>query len=647
MIEVELPDGSIAEFPDGTDKAIIKSALQKRFAKSEPTTYDPTSAMSGGQRFVAGYGKVGSDLARGAKQILTDTVNYVNEDPGRAVSNPMMGPALGMMGLAGKALGVNEQTAQALTQEADEAKRLDKPLLDTRAGTFGNIGGNVAAAIPTAFIPGANTYTGAGLTGAFYGAMQPTGENDSRVTNTALGGMTGVASQALGRALGAGYQGVKSYLAPLTEKGQQNIVANTLRRFMSNPGAMDALEESAGPGVQRTLAEATLDPGIAGLQLATKNADPVAKSQILGHELRNQAARLSALNDIAGTPAAREAAVAARESAVKPLYAAADEARVQADPALKRLLARPSLENAWSRAVQLAEEKGEKLVMGQDIPAAVVPTGLLDASGKPITREVAEQSATYSGKGLHYLKMALDDLIDSPQTSGIGKNEVGAITSTKRELLNWMDNAIEPYGAARKTFAEMSRPINQMDVGRQLYEKLVPALTENSEIPTRITAQQYANALRNAEQTVKQATGMDMPLEKIMSPDQMATLKNIASDLGRKASADDLARTVGSTTAQNLAAENLLRQTLGPLGVPKGWMEGQAMPNLAKALMSPYKLMNTDAAINQKLAQALMNPQEAADLLKSLPPAEQSKLIEILSRAAVPAGIVSRPNAGQ
>lgn len=35
MIEVELPDGSIAEFPEGTDRGVIQSALQKRFAPDQ------------------------------------------------------------------------------------------------------------------------------------------------------------------------------------------------------------------------------------------------------------------------------------------------------------------------------------------------------------------------------------------------------------------------------------------------------------------------------------------------------------------------------------------------------------------------------------------------------------------------------------
>lgn len=50
MIEVELPDGSIAEFPDGTSNDVIKGALQKRFAPpaqaEQPSSEAFTSAMS-------------------------------------------------------------------------------------------------------------------------------------------------------------------------------------------------------------------------------------------------------------------------------------------------------------------------------------------------------------------------------------------------------------------------------------------------------------------------------------------------------------------------------------------------------------------------------------------------------------------------
>jgi len=44
MIEVETPDGSIAEFPDGTSKDVIKAAMQKRYpAKAPPPGYGGAS----------------------------------------------------------------------------------------------------------------------------------------------------------------------------------------------------------------------------------------------------------------------------------------------------------------------------------------------------------------------------------------------------------------------------------------------------------------------------------------------------------------------------------------------------------------------------------------------------------------------------
>jgi hypothetical protein len=53
MIEVQLPDGSIAEFPDGTDQGIIKTALMKRFP---PTTSRQKVPFTGGALGAAGLG---------------------------------------------------------------------------------------------------------------------------------------------------------------------------------------------------------------------------------------------------------------------------------------------------------------------------------------------------------------------------------------------------------------------------------------------------------------------------------------------------------------------------------------------------------------------------------------------------------------
>lgn len=47
MIEIELPDGSIGEFPDGTPDDVISSALRKTFPKQEERPSGPTQAIHG------------------------------------------------------------------------------------------------------------------------------------------------------------------------------------------------------------------------------------------------------------------------------------------------------------------------------------------------------------------------------------------------------------------------------------------------------------------------------------------------------------------------------------------------------------------------------------------------------------------------
>jgi hypothetical protein len=88
------------------------------------------------------------------------------------------------------------ETAARLEQ--DEVKARDAPLMGTKAGIGGNITGNVALALPTALIPGVNTYSGAALVGAGLGALQPTGTGDSQLQNAALGAAGGVAGKYIG-----------------------------------------------------------------------------------------------------------------------------------------------------------------------------------------------------------------------------------------------------------------------------------------------------------------------------------------------------------------------------------------------------------------------------------------------------------------
>jgi len=90
-------------------------------------------------------------------------------------------------GMTGLYLGAKQMLGKATPEEIQQHQEAMKGLRSTTAGTIGDIGGQIAAAVPAAFIPGANTYAGAALTGGVLGALQPTGENDSRGENMAMG----------------------------------------------------------------------------------------------------------------------------------------------------------------------------------------------------------------------------------------------------------------------------------------------------------------------------------------------------------------------------------------------------------------------------------------------------------------------------
>lgn len=104
-------------------------------------------------------------------------------------------------GVYGMLLGAKQLLGKAKPGEIEEHKKAMAGLRSTTAGTIGDIGGQVAAAVPMSMIPGANTYAGAGVLGSVMGALQPTEREGERGNNMVLGGLGGVAGNAAARGL--------------------------------------------------------------------------------------------------------------------------------------------------------------------------------------------------------------------------------------------------------------------------------------------------------------------------------------------------------------------------------------------------------------------------------------------------------------
>lgn len=141
------------------------------------------------------------------------------------LQNLLAGAGGGAMSLI---LGGKQLLGKATPEEIAEHKQAMKGLRSTTAGMIGDIGGQIAAALPTALIPGANTMTGAVLTGGGLGALQPTDESESRLANTIVGGLGGAAGKYVGDAIG-------------------NLVSKLSQRM--NPGTVDIQGELAKRGI--------------------------------------------------------------------------------------------------------------------------------------------------------------------------------------------------------------------------------------------------------------------------------------------------------------------------------------------------------------------------------------------------------------
>jgi hypothetical protein len=234
---------------------------------------DPTAGMSNYEKGAAGMGGAFAGAGRAIKQASIGLSQGLQKIPG-------IGQYLGSL--------PPEQLAQ-LSQQSDadiaEAKRLDAPLLATGAGKVGNIAGNVAMFAPTALIPGANTYTGAALTGAIGSALTTPGDLEERAKAGAIGGAGGVGGKYIGGKLGDVAQSLRNRPAQLAAQEAQDATKN----------ATLAASQEAGYTVPPTMANPTLaNKALEGLSGKAATAQAAAvKNQSITNDLARKSLGLA------------------------------------------------------------------------------------------------------------------------------------------------------------------------------------------------------------------------------------------------------------------------------------------------------------------------------------------------------------------
>lgn len=440
--------------------------------------------------------------------------------------------------------------------------------------------------------------------------------NQPNLTRIAIAGAAPAVIPGLMR-IGAG---VKALAEPLYQKGREQILGRLLRHTAGDQ-ADDVARVllKAKPilaGSQPTVGQASQNPGLASLERAASAIDPEAAAQSQTRLMQQNAARVKALADLAGTDDAMAQAIATRKAASAPFMAKLDASTATVNPKRTLSLIDTMMEKSPGRT-QLASalQSVKRAIVDSEGIVQTNPGNLYRGARKQITDLLAAKA----GDG-------------SPVNKEISRE----LTVIKDALDKEIGRAEPAYRVFMQQFARNSEPINQMDVGRKIIEKSVSPLTNT------LRPEAYARSL--SDQVARQATGFKRAtLAKTLTPDQLASLNAVKADTAQAVMADRMAGTKGSDTIKKLAYANMIDR----FGVPTFLQEfapTQVTGNLAaRSADVLYGRANKELA--SALAETLLNPQRAGQLMRNVGPRQYQELLNAMTRVAPIAtgAVVGRP----
>jgi hypothetical protein len=575
-MDVRLPDGTILKnVPDGTTKAQLTEKLAAN-------GYD--IGMLGPVETAAPRENVGAELPRFAKenprlyeyavkarQLAGPTIEMLATAGGGALGAPL-GPA-GIVGGAGLGYGIGKEALEAadvalgLKQPRTVNELITEPAMNVLTGATYEAGGRVAGPIIEKGL-GALGRGATRVAGAVQDLRQLPNQFAARIAR-------------------------KSFETPANlEAGR-----NALRQAITSESDLMASQVLAqgdviSPTTQTALAE------------SAKRVAPAAKA---AKETAQELGRQTTLKAI--TPDVQNA-VKLRAEAADPLYKIADKSVTVVDDTLKNILDRMPA-GTLNDAIEIAKIEGKPFTLGGDKGVSI---------GDSLT-----------GQQMHYIKRALGDIAyGSKPSSNLGADAQKATRTLLDEYLGAFESKIPEYGQARQIYSEMSAPINQAQVLKEM-----ASILQSTGGKERITP--FLNVLGRGEQAMlKKAGGRGAPryeaLSEVLTPEQIKVVQSVADDLKAGAEAAEQA-----TLGQKRFAD-LVKEEIPNLRLPNVFSIFATTTNNA--------LSRLDTLIGKKtmatLAKAAESAQSFDDLLATLPATERSKVLKVVRDPATWAPLVEK-----
>ncbi|MDM8346438.1 hypothetical protein P8H26_13650 [Pseudochrobactrum sp. sp1633] len=617
IIEVELPDGTIAEFPAGTSQDVMRTALMKQFGQSSqitPEQADPRDSF---------LGKVDS-VMRGA----ADTLSFGFSDEIAAG----LGTGFGYLG--------------DYDQELARQRGIDQSDSDERFGyrLGGQITGGVTGGVGLAksgVSLGANAINAgkslgkvalaSGVEGATLGGLHGFGSGegvDGRALNGSIGLAGGGIIGAAAPAAIAGVSGVvKPYLAQAgaminPEKYAAKALGDGVRRSGSTADKIAAMLTGSQADDQGmfTVADAMGHSGQRMLSTVARNPSEMRQTVVdtLTQRQMGQGERLSQFLadgfDATDTAAQRAASLTAQQKAAATVnYGAAREAAGTVDPTSAIQAADDFLMPGASRVMNPGNN-----IADDSIESAVRRARSYLTDGNSILTDF--NAALRS-------KQEIDAMIEGAKPAV--QCQLIPIRNSLDEALG---NASEPYAAARNTFRQQSQAIDAVEQGKNAassrmragdtipqFNKLAPDAQDAfragyaDPLITKVESASMSPTTNKARALVTEKTGQEFPVFAAAGK-----ADQLGARIAREQRMFDTANTAlgGSKTADNLADAAELSK-LDP-SIVSTLMRGRPFAAAAQGIGS---LLNAGRgqpkAVSELIAKALLetDPEVARKLL--------------------------------
>jgi hypothetical protein len=469
MIEVELPDGSIAEFPDGTSSDVIKQALRKRFsapaAPSHPE-FNPANVPGGVPGYNAETGMVEEQFGRG-RSATYGAADILGVGFGEEAA-ATLGSAL--TGTPRDRVLAQMRMKQTQAQEQNPGSYL-----------AGQIGGGIAQGVGLAgagLSMGANavrsgaslvrTAGASALDGLILGSLHGAGSGEGmegRAKNAAVGGGLGLGMGAAAPYAVAGVQAaarpliapIMARLRPETYANQAmgeglkrsgmtaDDIANALTRSQADDQAMFNVADSMGHSGQRMLSTVARNPN----NMRQTVVDTLTDRQ-MGQSDRLVRALAEGF-DAPDTAAQRTAALtAARGATANTNYEAARQGAGAVD-----------VSGALAQADDILRPGVNRLAS----PASGIADDSLEGAVRRAQRLLTDGKSNLSDfSSVLRAKQEIGDMVEAARRTG-KNNQARILAQINGKLDEALEASSSGYRAANDTFRQQSRAIDAIDTG--------------------------------------------------------------------------------------------------------------------------------------------------------------------------------------